>query len=122
MDARRSEHGGAGRLSRPARHRGGLGRSTRGSRHPCRSGGGEPVSWGLRADSAAAMGLCASIAYRAGGAADRRPAPPPAPKHDAATVAPVGAPTGFEVAVRLVDAMKDAQFDVPNLRAGTYAM
>jgi arylsulfatase len=80
------------------------------------------VSWGLRAGSAAAMGLCASIAYRAGGAADRRPAPPPAPKHDAATVPPVGAPTGFEVAVRLVDAMKDAQFDVPNLRAGTYAM
>ncbi len=81
------------------------------------------MSWGLRAMSACAMALCASVAYRTGGAADTRPPPPSAPPQDTAkAAAPSGAPTGFEVAVRLVNALKDAQLEAPNLRAGSSAL
>jgi arylsulfatase len=81
------------------------------------------LSWGLRACSATVLALCASVAYRTGGASDAKAAPPPAPKEQVArTVAPAFGPTGFEVAVRLIDALKDAQLDVPNLRGGSYAL
>lgn len=81
------------------------------------------MSWGLCAVSASAMALCALVAYRTGGAADPRLPPPRAQSELLASAdASTRAPTGFEVAVRLVDALKDARFDAPNLRAGSSAL
>jgi arylsulfatase A-like enzyme len=67
--------------------------------------------------------MCASVAYSKGGRADAPAEPPRAP-----TAGPVptanraDAPTGFEVSVRLVDALEHARFEAPNLRAGLYGL
>ncbi len=81
------------------------------------------MSWAPRLLSAWVFTVCASIAYRTGGGAEPPPEPPRAPS--GTPVAKTGrtdAPTGFEVAVRLVDALKDARFDAPSLRSGLYAL
>jgi arylsulfatase A-like enzyme len=70
------------------------------------------------------VGVCASIAYRAGGGAERTPEPPRAPSIDVPPPrgAEKGTATGFEVETRLIDGIKHARFDVPNLRRGLSAM
>jgi arylsulfatase A-like enzyme len=81
------------------------------------------MTWGVRLLSAWLATICATVVYRSGGAADDRPEPPRAPSHDEAASGPSkGAPTGFEVQTRLLDALKEARFDAKNLRAGLYAL
>jgi arylsulfatase A-like enzyme len=80
------------------------------------------VSWAPRLLSGWVLAVCGTIAYHAGGGAEAVPPPPRAPAHDDAPIAAKGAPNGFEVESRLVDALKDARFDAPNLRRGLLAL
>ncbi len=57
------------------------------------------------------------LAYRLGGGADAR-IPPPAPKPAAITAPAAPGGDGDEVRLRLLDAMKDARVDAPQLRSG----
>jgi arylsulfatase A-like enzyme len=72
----------------------------------------------------------AFLAWRAGGAGEPRPKPPHAeraPESKARTATPASGSGGRggeadEVVVRLIEALKDARFDAPNLRAGIVAL
>jgi arylsulfatase A-like enzyme len=75
---------------------------------------------------AAAVGTAGALcAWRAGGAGERRPQPPRPPLDAVTPVAETrrgGGTEAEEVAVRLIEALKDARLEIPSLRAGLAAI